>query len=954
MREAPGSVLRAWFEAALDQPVSTRSAWLAAHCTDTALFDQVQSLLANVNEHTDATLLDHLHAHFADADASAEHTVSDWSGRVLGSYRLQRCIGEGGMAVVYLAQHINATDACPVAVKILRIGMHAEDRQKAFRREREALSRLDHPNIARLMDGGIHEGLPYLVIDYVDGQPLTTYASVQALSLRERLGLFATVCRAVESAHRQLVVHRDLKPSNVLVTRAGDVRLLDFGIAKLLDSGEAPTRTTHIAFTPDYAAPEQLANDSVSTATDVFALGVVLHELLTGMRPERGWTTRPSVIASSIGDDALPAGLQLRALRAGLVGDLDNVILMAIDPDPQRRYGSAGAFADDVDRYLQGRPVSAHPPSRWYRTRKLLQRHRGAVSLSAALAVGLVASLGIAVQQGREAMQQAEAAQRAAVAARAESARANAVRDYLLGVFKAAQEQLPVGQRPTPQQLAQAATRQLEGASDLDHATRAALYAALGDINSTMSEHDEAESAYARATQLLASLPGQRREWLIYMLRRAYELHGGGRNPEAVALAEPLIAELRTRNDEECVAGLVAWTDILLGAGRFDEAIANADDLVARAALLPDQDSAQARFRTLLPGWARVTAGRPGDAAPLLQAALDAWRSSVAPKDAEFAGGLATLSNAFYQIGRKAEARALLEEALTLARSIFTAPHERIAGMLESLSVMDLEQGRIDVAARSVAEAQSMYTALFGPHHPQVLSARLSAATIDWERIGIKHAIAEYRAIAAICAETGQEASNHDCPRVWQNLSNALLGDGQINAALRANDRALELRRAMFGDQHPQYAVAMAGRGVILVAKGDYREAMNWNDRALDLLVRAGAGRGILVGNLQRNRSIALRHLRSFDGAISALDEAAAIFGQYAPDDHARSADLHGLRALILSGRGDGAAARAEATVALELDATLSKCVRADRAAIRALAKGDHTTSVGTNPNAQH
>jgi len=934
----PGAGLRAWFEAALDQPTQARSAWLDAHCTDGVLRDQVQSLLANAHADTENTLLDHLHAHFATADAGAEHAAADWSGRTLASYRLQRCIGEGGMSVVYLAQRIDAIDTRPVAVKILRIGMHAEERQKAFRREREALSRLDHPNIARLIDGGIQEGLPYLVIDYVDGQPLTTHARAQSLPLRARLALFATVCRAVESAHRQLVVHRDLKPSNVLVTATGEVRLLDFGIAKLLDSDEAPTRTTHVAFTPDYAAPEQLANEPVSTATDVFALGVVLHELLTGVRPERGWTTRPSVIATRIGDGELPAGLQLRALHSSLVGDLDNVILKAIDPDPQRRFGSAGAFADDIDRYLDGRPVSAHPPSRWYRTRKFVQRHRGAVSLSAALAVALVASLAVAVQQGREASQQAQAAQRAAATARAESARANAVRDYLLGIFKAAQEQLPAGQRPTPQQLAQAATRQFESAGDLDDATRAALYAAFADINATMSAHEEAAAAYARATQLLAALPSQRREWLAYSLRRAYSLNAAGHNTDAVALAAPLVAELRTQDDEAGVAGLVAWTDILLGAARFDEAIASADDVAARAQQLPDRSSAQARFRTLLPGWTRVTAGRPGDAAPLLQRALDAWRSSDTPKDAEFAGALATLSMAKYQIGQKAEARGLLEEALTLARSIFTAPHERIAGMLESLSVLDMEQGKVDAAASSIAEARSMYTALFGPSHPQVLSARLSAATIDWERVGVARAIDEYRAIATICTETGQDASNHDCPRVWQNLSNALLQDGQLDAALGASDQALALRRAMFGEEHPQYAIALAGRGVILIAQGKDQEAMQWNDRALDLLVRAGAGRGIVAGNLQRNRSIALRHLRRHDEALQALDAASAIFAEYARDDHARSADLHGLRALIYSGRGESAAARAEAELALKLDVTLAKSGRADRSAIRELA----------------
>ncbi|MBK6728646.1 MAG: serine/threonine protein kinase [Xanthomonadales bacterium] len=938
MSEAPGSTLRAWFEAALEQPTQVRSTWLEAHCTDSALRAQVQSLLANAHKDIDATLLDHLHAHFATADASAEHVAADWSGRALGSYRLQRCIGEGGMSVVYLAQRLDTDDTRPVAVKILRIGMHAEERQKAFRREREALSRLDHPSIARLIDGGIQEGLPYLVIDYVDGQPLTTHARAQALPLRARLGLFATVCRAVESAHRQLVVHRDIKPSNVFLRRSGRPMLLDFGIAKLLDSDEATTRTTHIAFTPDYAAPEQLANDPVSTATDVFALGVVLHELLTGVRPERGWTTRPSVIATRIGDDELPAGLQLRALRASLVGDLDNVILKAIDPDPQRRYGSAGAFADDIDRYLDGRPVSAHPHSRWYRTRKFVQRHRGAVSLSAALAVALVASLAVAVQQGREASQQAQAAQRAAATARSESARANAVRDYLLGIFKAAQEQLPEGQRPTPQQLVQAAAAKLETSTDLDHPTRAALYAAYADISSTMSEHADAMRAYARAADLVSKQPQDRRDWLVYNLKHAYSLNLDGQNGAALALAAPLIEELRALPDEAALTGLVDWTDILVGAARFDEAIDSADDVAKRAARLPDRPPQEARFLALLPGWVRVSAGRPKDAVIPLQRALDAWRASSAPKDTEFAGGLTALSVAQYQLGRKDEARVLLEEALALSRTIFKAPHERLASLIEDLSLIELQQGNLDAAARHAADAIAMSSALFGPAHPRVLSARLSAATIDWDRIGVAHAIAEYRAIAEICATSGQETNNPDCPRAWRNLGNALVHVKQLDQALLAGEKGQALTLAMYGAQHNEYGTAMAVRATIIFAMKRYDEALLWNDRALAIFKHNGTDQNILGADLHRNRVASLRGLKRYPEALAALAAAAEIFERYAPNDLPRQADMVGQRALIHAAQGQSQLAEKEAREALQLDPDLTKCFTLDRPRLRALA----------------
>jgi serine/threonine protein kinase/tetratricopeptide (TPR) repeat protein len=934
----PDAGLRAWFEAAMEQPAPLRADWLDAHCADAAMRARVRDLI-ETGSVTAEQLLERVHDHFAGVETHALLAqAADWAGKQIGAYVLDRCIGEGGMSFVYRAHADTSGTARTVAVKILRIGLHAEDRQKAFRREREALAKLDHPNIARLLDGGIVEGTPYLVLDFIDGTPLTTHAQQQALDLRARLGLFATMCRAVEAAHRMLIVHRDLKPSNVLVTRDGQVKLLDFGIAKLLDADEPDTRTTRIAFTPDYAAPEQLTNDPVSTATDVFALGVILHELLTGTRPERGWTTRPSVIASRLGDEALPAGLHLRALHAGLVGDLDNVILKAIDPDPERRYGSAGAFADDIERHLAGQPVAAHPPSRWYRTRKFVQRHRGAVSLSAALGLGLIVSLGIAVERGREAAVQARAAIASAATARTESARANAVRDYLLGIFEAAQEQLPEDQRPTPQQLVQAAAATLEARTDLDLPTRAALHAAYGDIRTSMSAHADAADAYARAIALLADDPAHRRDLLDYTLRRAYALSAAGRNSDAVALAEPLIVELRAATDEIAVAGLVSWTDILASAGRFDEAIRSADEVAARAAQLPDRQSPQARFRTLLPGWVRASAGRGQEAVPLLQQALDAWRDSTTPKDREYAGGLSTLALAEYQTGRHEAARTHLEEALTLSRRIFKAPHERLAGMLESLAAMEVQQGNADAAASRIADASAMYSALFGPSHPKVLSARLTAATIDWERLGLNHAIAEYRAITDLCASSRQENSNPDCARTWQNLSNALLHAQRADEALAANDRSLALRKHLFGDRHNEYATALAGRAAILAALRHHDDALDFADRALAILTGNGTGKGIVAANVQRTRVASLRQLKRYDDALAALDDATAIFTTFAAGDRARSADLHGARALIHAAQGDAASARREAAAALAFDPTLGKCNAGDRDAIRRLA----------------
>ncbi|MBK7042601.1 MAG: serine/threonine protein kinase [Rhodanobacteraceae bacterium] len=745
------------------------------------------------------------------------------------------------------------------------------------------------------------------------------------------------MCRAVEAAHRLLIVHRDLKPSNVLVTRDGQVKLLDFGIAKLLDDDAVATRTAHVALTPDYAAPEQFSNAPISTATDVFALGVILHELLTGVRPERGWTTRPSVIVGRIADTDLPAGLLPRPLRANLAGDLDNVILKAIEQDPERRYGDAGRLADDIEHHLAGRPVSAHPPSRWYRTRKFVQRHRGAVSLSASLALGLLVSLGIAVQQGHEAAVQARAAEAATAEARRESGRANAVRDFVLGMFKSAQAQLPEGQRPTPQQLVQAAAEKLESRQYAGCRHTCLVVRRLCRHQRDPERTRRCRERLCACRRLIADQPSLRRDWLAATLDRAEALNNAGRTSAAVALAEPLITELRTRDDLVAVEGLAAWTDILLSAARFDEAIATVDDMAQRSARLSTPDASDARFRTLMPGWVRANAGRNKAAEGPLERALDTWRRSRTPKDAEFAGGLATLSFVKHGLGRFDEARALLDESLTLSRTIFKAPHERLRATRKSVGDRT-GRGDLVAAATHVAEAQAMFTALFGPTHPKVLSARLTSATIDWERIGVTHAIAEYRDIAELCATSKQDERNPDCARTWQNLSNALLHSNQPDEALTANARSVALRAKIFGEQHGEYAIALAGRGVILLTLKRYLEALSAFDRALAIQQHNGTAENINAATILRNRSVALRHLHRHDEALSTLDAAAAIFERFAASDVAQRADIRGLRALILADDGQNKSARREAQQALQLDPTLSKCATGDRDPIRALA----------------
>jgi len=440
MSETAAPTLRSLFDACVDLTPDARAAFLAAHCRDAGLRARVENLLRADQDEQLPFARDAAEAARAIGVPDAGLVLPP--GTRIGPFEILSVLGEGGSSTVFRAQRDSAGVRQPVALKILSRGVYSSDSQRQFRRERQALAQLTHPGIARLIEGGVTDaGVAYIALELVDGLAITAYARQWSIGLRERLLLFVQVCRAVEAAHRALIVHRDLKPSNVLVAAGGNVKLLDFGIAKLLESEDGEERTRLPMLTPAYAAPEQHANGSVTTATDVYALGVLLGELLTGQRlrsEQRASGAVPDDAASGVLPDT-PA-----ATRRALRGDLDNILRKAIDAAPERRYASAGALAEDVERQLEGKPVAAHPPSRWYRTRKFIQRHRAGVAMAAAFLLAIVAALGAAVWQAQVATQQARIA-------RVHAQRAEAIQAFLADVFHAnsANQRDPVKARQT-------------------------------------------------------------------------------------------------------------------------------------------------------------------------------------------------------------------------------------------------------------------------------------------------------------------------------------------------------------------------------------------------------------------------------------------------------------------------------------------------------------------------
>jgi eukaryotic-like serine/threonine-protein kinase len=437
--------VKAIFNAALELPDADREVFIESNCgADETLFLEVKSLLEaerDAKEFIEAPAFSALNRLIGDTQNPSR------VGQIIGAYKLEKEIGRGGMGAVYLGSRADAEFKKRVAVKLIKRGLDTDEIVRRFRYERQILATLDHPNITRLIDGGAtDDGSPYLVMDYVEGKPLTKYADERQLSIEERLRLFLQICAAVQYAHQNLIIHRDLKPSNILVTNEGVPKLLDFGIAKLLTAGNGgltleKSLTATQAMTPEYASPEQITGKPVTTASDIYSLGVVLYELLTGHRPIRLTSRSQEELSRIITDTSPPKPSESDILRRGdaetrrrgesdlsaekgfvaapprlpfslsqLKGDLDNIVLMAMRKEPTRRYSSVEQFAGDIKRYLSGLPVIAREDSFSYRASKFVQRNKAGVAAVSGIALSLIGGIIATLRQSRIAARERDAA----------------------------------------------------------------------------------------------------------------------------------------------------------------------------------------------------------------------------------------------------------------------------------------------------------------------------------------------------------------------------------------------------------------------------------------------------------------------------------------------------------------------------------------------------------------
>jgi len=489
--------IEALLDAALDQPPRLRPAWLQAHCDDAELLTLVLSLL-------DA---DSVRGARLEARATA---ARDWLGAraaelpEIPGYRVLHVIGEGGMASVFLAERVLGQTVQRVALKRLRLNVYDQDERRRFEHEHRILARLEHPNIARLIDAGIApDGVPWFAMEHVEGEPLIAWCDARRLAPDARLALFADICAAVHHAHQHLVVHRDLKPSNLLVGIDGVVKLLDFGIARLLDpdtdtdgegSGGA-TRTEHRRLTPGYAAPEQYAGHA-STATDVYALGVILVELLSGQRPQAGGEPDSDPLRSvTVTREAAGARASTpRALEKLLSGDLGAIARKAMRSDPALRYGSAQAFGEDLAALRSGRPVAARRGDWRYRATCFVRRNKIAVAASMFIALTLVTATAISLQQANRAIAQTE--------------RAQAVQAFVEDMLAPLREGVPQARMPKLDEVLAKGVRELDRSGGRDPAVNSELLVMLSRTYDRMGDIATARGLAERAYTYSASAFG--------------------------------------------------------------------------------------------------------------------------------------------------------------------------------------------------------------------------------------------------------------------------------------------------------------------------------------------------------------------------------------------------------------------------------------------------------------
>ncbi|MEN8006336.1 MAG: serine/threonine-protein kinase [Candidatus Krumholzibacteriota bacterium] len=866
------------FTAALEVAPAERRAFVAAHCnSDAELAMEVLSLLASDAE--DPGYLDALAADLGGLVCEPGSEIADaLVGTRLDRYTIEREVARGGMGTVYLARRSDGTYDEQVALKVIRRGMDSEQITARFLVERQILARLRHPNIANLLDGGITpDGRPYLVMEYVEGRPIDEYCRDEGLGLTARVELMRTVCATVQHAHNNLVVHRDLKPSNILVTADGTVKLMDFGIAKLLEDdgvvGDAPRTIPGLqVLTPGYAAPEQINGDPITTATDVFGLGLVLYQVLTGTRPFGGSEATAREIATETCErDPDPpsrkvAGGEIAARR--LAGDLDNIVLMALRREPERRYNSPGRLADDLGRHLAAEPVFARPATLQYRTGKLISRYRLAFTAVAAVlvvTVGLVSFYTAQLAHERDLARQGEA-------------KAEQVAAFLTDMFALADPDQSRGADITAREILTRGAENVDTGLADQPAVQGEMLDVLGGVHRGLGMYDESRDLLTRSLDIKRSLHGDRHLEVAStasalgllevesgnyavaesLLTAALEVHRA-----ELGSLDPLVA-----SDLQSLALLAAYQD------RYEESLVyyrEASDIYESDPALQDADYGICLndYAMMLLDW-----GKGDQAEPMFRKALDIQRRELGEDHPEVANTLFNLALLLKDRGDYKAAAPIQRQVLALDRQHYDDNHPNVAHSLMALGSTLSENGQYDEAERVFAEALEIRRATLAPGHPDLIK-NLGTVGLTRSRAGhyaeaeplLREAVALSREHLGAHRITAGRLDDlgwllHDLGRDEEalvlhreamgiklelvgpghkvvgitnmHMARAYQGLGDLEAALEAQQAAVEIGRAEFGVENRFTSTAELGLAQVFLKMGRVDEAFVTASSALE------------------------------------------------------------------------------------------------------------------------
>lgn len=852
-------------DTALDLPPPERDTWLDALSGDhEKLKPALRELLAKHATRDDDFLREM--PQFTSLTGISTFALSTPSpGAHVGPYRLVRELGHGGMGSVWLAERDDGTFKRNVALKLPHVtwlGGLAE----RMARERDILATLEHPNIARLYDAGVDDlGRPFMAMEYVEGVTIDRYCAEHSLSIEGIMQLILQVARAVAHAHARLVVHRDLKPSNILVTADGSVRLLDFGVAKLLENrpGEQ-TQFAVRAFTPEYAAPEQIKGEPISTATDVYSLGVVSYQLLTGALPyspkhtgggqlERAITEVDASLASTTAQDH-QRGRRLR-------GDIDAILNRALKKDPVQRYASADGFALDIEHHLQGRPIQARPDSAWYRFSKFVGRNRAGTAAAAAVLIALLAGASVALWQAREAREQAARTAVERDIARRAAAREEAVRMYLTRMFRNSVTTDGAGPTTAKAMLDRSAERVLQEYRDDPYLagkvveTLADLYGALEDVagqvpllegylkqagpeadpetvalaRQKLAHAELARGNLQRADELLQPAEqfwntdrkryaGQHLEWVTVKARL---LRAQGDLAGSIATNEQAIAERIALSGENHSETAILYNSLgiaLMNANRLQEATAAYRKALAIHDALGSGEDVPALVMRANVGTLSYRVGRLADAERELKHAFDAQRA-ISGDSAAVAASMGQYGSLQTALGRPDLAIPVLEQASSMAEK-FTARGSALHVQNQTfLAEAHAAAGRREQAAQLADEALVLARKQFGDDHFFAQRTRLAKARITVNQQPFEKANAELANVIAKLRAGG--------PAAQLALGQALVAHGELMLqngrgadAAPLLEEAVKLREQIMWEQSWELAEARARLGEAHIANG--------------------------------------------------------------------------------------------------------------------------------------